>query len=101
MSTARKQRRASHSIHIKIHTVYYQVTFKNMNKALGGGGTSLYGVVPVAGSPSPLMYYGDYQFGWLCAYTVVWFGTSLTGYNRLVCTMTTFTGVLVMHTTWH
>ena len=23
--------------------------------ALGGGGTSLYGVVPVAGSPSPLM----------------------------------------------
>ena len=35
------------------------------------GGTSLYGVVPVAGSPSPLMYSGDYQFDWLCAYTVV------------------------------
>ena len=50
---------------------------------LGGGGTSLYGVVPVAGSPSPLMYYGDYQFDWLCAYTVVLLGTSITGYNRL------------------
>ena len=52
-----------------------------------GGGTSLYGVVPVAGSPSPLMYYGDYQFDWLCSYTVVLLGTSITGYNRLVCTI--------------
>ena len=24
-----------------------------------------------AGSPSPLLYYDDYQFDWLCAYTVV------------------------------
>ena len=53
------------------------------------------------GSPSPLMYYGDYQFDWLCAYIVVLLGTSITGYNRLVCTIIMFTGVLVMHTTWH
>ena len=69
--------------------------------SLGGGGTSLYGVVPLAGSPSPLMYYGDYQFDWLCAYTVVLLGTSITGYNRLECTIIMFTDVLVMHTTWH
>ena len=65
--------------------------------------TSLIGCVHtllLAGSPSPLMYYGDYQFDWLCAYTVVLLGTSITGYNRLVCTMIMFTGVLVMHTTW-
>ena len=69
--------------------------------ALSGGGTSLYGVVPVAGSPPSLMYYGDYQFDWLCAYTAVLLGTSITGYNRLVFTMILFTGILVMHTTWH
>ena len=38
----------------------------------------------MAGSPSTLMYYGDYQFDWLCAYTVVLLGTSITGYNQLV-----------------
>ena len=47
------------------------------------------------------MYYGDYQFDWLCVYTVVLLGTSITSYNRLVCTIIMFTGVLVMHTTWH
>ena len=50
----------------------------------------------MAGSPSPLMYYGEYQFDWLCAYTVALLGTSITGYNRLVCTMIMFTGVLHM-----
>ena len=38
------------------------------------------------------MYYGDYQFDWLCAYTVVLLGTSITGYNRLLCTIIMFTG---------
>ena len=52
-------------------------------------------------STSTLMYYGDYQFDWLCAYTLVLLGTSITGYNRLVCTMIMFTGVLEMHKTWH
>ena len=27
--------------------------------------------------PSPLMYYRDYQFDWLCAYTVVLLGKSI------------------------
>ena len=39
----------------------------------------------MASSLSPFMYYGDNQFDWLCAYTVVLLGTSITGYNRLVC----------------
>ena len=50
---------------------------------MGGGSTSLYGVVHVAGSPSLLMYYSDYQFDWLCAYIVVLLGTPITSYNRL------------------
>ena len=59
----------------------------------------------MASSPSPLMYYGDYQFDWLFAYNVL-LGTPITGDNRLVCTiiivciMIMLTGVLVMHTTW-
>ena len=53
------------------------------------------------GSPSPLMYFGVYQFDWLCAYNVVLLGSSITGYDRLICTMIMLTGVLVMHTTGH
>ena len=52
-----------------------------INKALGGGITSLSLVVPVS-SPSPLIYYGDSQFDWMCTY--IFLGTPITGYNRLV-----------------